>query len=101
MAITIHNNHIENSYNLYQRTTDVYKKNTKETANTPDNQTSPINQTVTSYADQDLKSFLSNDEKRVLKEIFGDLTVDKETSVLYNSINSKELLKGSKIDIRL
>ncbi len=101
MALTIQNNQIDNAYSLYQRTSDLYKKNTKDRQTLPANQANKEAESVRTLTSKDLKSFLSNDEKKVLKEVFGDLSVDKESILLYNSPNSINLLKGSKIDIKL
>ena len=49
----------------------------------------------------ELKDFLSSDEKKVLKEVFGDLAVDKYSNNFYNSSKSTDLVKGSQIDIKL
>lgn len=101
MALTINQTQISNSYNQYNRTSDIYKKHSPEKNFQSQNQPSRHIDTVRSMSNQDLKSFLSIDEKKVLKEVFGDLSVDKEVDVLYNSPHAIELLKGSKIDIRL
>jgi hypothetical protein len=49
----------------------------------------------------DIREFLSADEKRTLREVFGDLALDKNTHSKYNGTQNIDFLKGSQIDIRL
>lgn len=102
MALTINSTNITNQYNIQQKYAEVYKKNSKEQNNLiSDNKPNPELEEIRDISNKDLKNYLSVDEKKVLKEVFGDLSVDKETLNIYNSSRSAELLKGSKIDIRL
>jgi hypothetical protein len=102
MALTINSDVISNQYSIQQKYADVYKKNSKENPNSlPDNKPNTVMNDIRDISNADLKNFLSVDEKKVLKEVFGDLSVDKESLNLYNSSKSAELLKGSKIDIKL
>jgi hypothetical protein len=50
---------------------------------------------------RDIREFLSADEKRTLREVFGDLALDKNTHSGYNGTQNIEFLKGSQIDIKL
>ena len=49
----------------------------------------------------DILEYLSVDEKRVLREVFGDFNVDKNTPSGYYGTKYSDFLKGSQIDVRL
>ncbi|HOD53677.1 MAG TPA: hypothetical protein PKJ08_04050 [Candidatus Cloacimonadota bacterium] len=102
MAISNVQSHLSNTSNIYQKYTELYKSNnpTKQQV-IPENQPNTQILEIRDISSSELKDFLSNDEKKVLKEVFGDLSVDKQTIPYYNSLKSTELLKGSQIDIKL
>ena len=49
----------------------------------------------------DILEYLSVDEKRILKEVFGDFNLDKNTSSSYYGTKYSDFMKGSQIDVRL
>ena len=49
----------------------------------------------------DILEYLSVDEKRVLKEVFGDLNVAKNMPNGYYGTKYSDFMKGSQVDIRL
>jgi hypothetical protein len=49
----------------------------------------------------EIRDYLTVDEKRVLKEVFGDLNVDKNTTTPYSQMRYSEFLKGTQLDVRL
>jgi len=100
MAITITNNYSNPQVSVLQKFHNAYKNNEVDKKNTAKNN-SPENLQRVEVQANDIREYLSVDEKRVLKEVFGDFNVDKNTNVLYNSTRSVDLLKGSQIDIRL
>jgi len=102
MAINNIQTQQSNAGNIYQKYTEKYR------ASKPEKKEIKISQKSNPHLDEmrdlspsELKDFLSSDEKKVLKEVFGDLAVDKYSNNLYNSSKSTDLLKGSQIDIKL
>ncbi|MCB5250113.1 MAG: hypothetical protein RBS16_00965 [Candidatus Cloacimonadales bacterium] len=102
MAINNIQSNLSNSVNIHQQYSDRFKTNKTE------NQKPTIQPNSNNHLDKirnldpsELKDFLSVDEKKVLKEVFGDLAVDKYSNIFYNNTRSIDLLKGSQIDIKL
>lgn len=100
MALTIQNHNIQSQLTPLQHITDTYKKSdsNKEKIEVK-NQPKVEEELTTNIINTDLKQYLSKDELRVLKEVFGDETVVANTP--YNNEGAKKLLIGSRIDIRL
>lgn len=102
MALTINQASISNQYNIQQKYAEMYKQNNKQKVeSTTQNEAHQSIEDLRDIGSSSLKNFLSSDEKKVLKEVFGDLSVDKQSQHLYNSTQLSKLLIGSKIDIKL
>ena len=102
MAISNIQSHLSNTTNIFQKYAEQYKSNNsvKQQTNTQNQPGNHLND-IRNISCSELKDYLSSDEKKVLKEVFGDLSIDKHTTRFYNSTQSTELLKGSQIDIKL
>jgi len=100
MALNITNNYSNPQVSILQKFHNAYKNNEVEKKVTHKNNLSEITQPTDIQANE-IREYLSVDEKRVLKEVFGDLSVDKKTNTPYSCTKSVDFLKGSQIDIRL
>jgi hypothetical protein len=102
MAINITSDYTNPQYATLQKYQNVYKKpEMQHKAAISANQPHKDIENVRDINTNDIREFLTNDEKRVLKEVFGDLNVDKNTTTPYNDTRYADMLKGSQIDIRL
>ena len=102
MAINITSNFSDPSVFMMQKFHNVYKKNVDEkVAVGKNNAKDHISEENVQKISSDVREYLSVDEKRVLKEVFGDLEVEKNNSNPYHSGRYTEFLKGSQLDIRL
>ena len=100
MPISISSNYNPPSVNLLQKFHNSYSRGVEEKANISNPiKSEPILEEV--QAPQKLQEFLSADEKRVLKEVFGDLNVDKNVYNPYNGTKFAYIFKGSQLDIKL
>jgi hypothetical protein len=100
MPITITNNYTPPNVNLLQSYHNSYKKNVEEKAVVSNpHKTEAIKEE--NFTQNKLQEFLSVDEKRVLKEVFGDLNVDRNVYNPYNGTKFAYIFKGSQLDIRL
>ena len=100
MAINITSNFTGNNYAVMQKFQNVYKKNeVNEKVSTKNPMIENTNETID--FNNNIREYLSNDEKKILKEIFGEISVDKNNSIKYNGPEFVDFLKGSKIDVKL
>ena len=100
MAINIVSSYSNPQLSAMQKFHNVYKKSVDEKAALPKNDVQEVsfnNENITN----DIREYLSVDEKRVLKEVFGDLDIDKNNPSPYSVPKYSELLKGSQLDIRI
>ena len=97
-----------NNHNSYPVSTELnkyhnaYKKNIDEKVHSTKSVTKDgyKSENVTD-GNYEIRDYLSIDEKKVLREVFGEFeTEKKETNVFYNK-NNHEMMKGSKLDIKL
>lgn len=100
MAINISNNYSNSQVSLMQKFHSVYQKNVEEKVSKPQNNINEDSQ-LRDISSKDIREYLSVDEKRVLKEVFGDLNVDKNSSSPYSHSKYMDFFKGSQIDIKL
>jgi len=100
MALNITNNYINPQATVLQKFHNAYKNNEVEKKVAQKNNLLEIMQPADIQANV-IREYLSVDEKRVLKEVFGDLSVDKNTNTPYSGTKGVDFLKGSQIDIRL
>ncbi|MCL2063049.1 MAG: hypothetical protein FWG98_01575 [Candidatus Cloacimonetes bacterium] len=102
MAINITNNYTNPQVTVMNKFHNAYKKNVDEKVAMPKNNAKDhISDENVNKISSDIREFLSIDEKKVLKEVFGDSNVEKNISSPYNSTRYSDFLKGSQIDIRL
>ena len=102
MAINITSNYSNPQVSIMNKFHNVYKKNIDEKVAMPKNNAkSHISDENVNNISSDIREYLSIDEKKVLKEVFGDLNVDRNTTTPYNSTRYSDFLKGSQLDIRL
>ena len=100
MAINITSNYTSNNVNLMQKFHSNYKKQVDEKAVVSQNEPKDIIPDQKSE-EHKLSEFLSVDEKRVLKEVFGDLSSEKNVYNPYNGTKFAYIFKGSQIDVKL
>ena len=100
MAINITSNYTNTQVSLMQKFHSAYKKSVDEKVAVPKNSAieNDINKENVS---NDIREYLSIDEKKVLKEVFGDENLDKNTTTPYSGLKYTEFLKGTQLDIRL
>ena len=102
MAINITGNYSNPQVSIMQKFHNVYKKSVDEKVAMPKNNAKDhISNENVGNVSNDIREFLSIDEKRVLKEVFGDMDVEKSKNIPYNGIRYSDFLKGSQLDIRL
>ena len=100
MPISISSNYNPPNVNLLQKFHNTYNKGVDEKAKISNPfKNEPVLEEV--HAPQKLQEFLSADEKRVLREVFGDLNVDKNVFNPYNGTKFAYIFKGSQLDIKL
>ena len=100
MSITITSSYSNPQLSVMQKFHNIYKNNVDEKSVVQKNDAQGI-KNIGDMSMKDIREFLSVDEKRVLKEVFGDSNIDKNTINPYSSTSYAEILKGSQIDIRL
>ena len=100
MAINITSNYSNPQTLVYQKFHNAYKNSVDEKKVTQKNNPTENSQ-VADIKENSIRDFLSVDEKRVLKEVFGDFNVDKNSGIQYGASKNVDFLKGSQIDIRL
>ena len=102
MAINITSNYTNPQMSISNKFHNVYKKTVDEKVAMPKNNAKDhISDENVHKISSDIREFLSVDEKKVLKEVFGDLKVENNNSSPYNSTRYSDFLKGSQLDIRL
>ncbi len=101
MAINILNNYQNTQSSIMQKYHDIYKTNNDEKIVKQKNINKSNVVELPEISKKDLREYLSVDEKRVLKEVFGDLNVDKNSHTPYNHSRSFDFFKGSQIDVKL
>ena len=100
MAINITSNYTSNQVNLLQKFHNNYQKNIDEKVALPQNE--PKESIIAQKTDSHkLQEYLSVDEKKVLKEVFGDLNVEKNVYNPYNGTRFAYIFKGSQLDVKL
>jgi len=100
MAISITSNYANPQVDLMKKFHSVYKNSVDEKAVVQKNSPRETKKTI-EMSSNDIREYLSVDEKRVLREVFGDAEMDRKGINPYHNTNSVELLKGSQLDIRL
>ncbi|MCL1827318.1 MAG: hypothetical protein FWG20_04675 [Candidatus Cloacimonetes bacterium] len=101
MSITINNNVSGYSSALTDKLNTLYKKNVDEKVPVKKNSTNEESVKIRDISTNDIKQFLTADEKKVLREVFSDLEVDKNTSTPYSNMQYAEFLKGTQLDVKL
>lgn len=101
MAINIQSNYQNPQALMLKKYHEAYKKEVSENKVKPSNDKAKTDRELPEINKSNLRDFLSSDEKRVLKEVFGDLNVDKNTTIPYNHSNSLVFFKGNHLDIKL
>ena len=100
MPISITSSYTPPNVNLLQKFHNTYQKTVDEKAVV----SSSVRQEKVSEVDitqNKLHEYLSVDEKRALKEIFGDLNIDKNVYNPYNGTKFAYIFRGSQIDVKL
>jgi len=104
MPINITSNYSNPQQAIMQRFKDSYKQDTIQEKTLAKNNPLPIQNTppdLQNINSNNIHDFLSVDEKRTLKEVFGDFNLDKKTIPQYNGSRYTDFLKGSQIDVKL
>jgi len=101
MSITINNNYVSSQTNLLDKLNNMYKKNVDEKVPIIKNCTNQEKGRNHDVIGTDIRQYLTVDEKKVLKEVFADNHLDKNTNTLYNKSEYTEFLKGTQLDVRL
>ena len=101
MAITIHSNYVSPQSGLTEKFNNIYKKNVDEKVAVLKNSTSSETAKIRQMSNNDIREYLTADEKKVLKEVFGDVNVDKNTATPYSNSRYAEFLKGTQLDVKL
>jgi hypothetical protein len=83
--------------NLLQKFHNSYQKAVDEKA-VVSNSASTVDENITQSK---IQEYLTIDEKRVLKEVFGDQNVDRNVYNPYNGTKFAYIFKGSQLDIKL
>jgi len=101
MAINILSNYQNTQSSVLQKYHEIYKNKTDDNPVKSRNINQANDIELPEVSKKDLREYLSVDEKRVLKEVFGDFNVDKNNYTPYNHSQSFDLFKGSQIDVKL
>jgi hypothetical protein len=101
MSITITSNYSNPQASILDKYNNIFKKTVDDKAVVLKNSTSLENISARDLSAKDMREYLTADEKRVLKEVFGDLNVDKNTTNPYNSTRYSDFLKGTQLDVKL
>jgi hypothetical protein len=100
MSLTIYNSSVRQSGNYQKRITNLYKKK-----NSIVDKTEKINNNtrkdlqIRDAKKDELLDYLSSDEKKILKEIFG--SNNNESKLNFQKKTAITLLIGSKLDVKL
>jgi len=104
MPINITSNYSNPQQAIMQRFKESYKQEPTPEKTLVQNNPMPIQNTppdLKNISSNNIQDFLSPDEKRTLKEVFGDFNLDKKTIPQYNGSKYTDFLKGSQIDVKL
>jgi len=104
MPINITSNYSNPQQAIMQRFKESYKQEATPEKAIVQNNPLPIHNTppdLKNISSNNIQDFLSVDEKRTLKEVFGDFNLDKKTIPQYNGSKYTDFLKGSQIDVKL
>jgi len=104
MPINITSNYANPQLAIMQRFQKTYKPDdTPEKVHVKNNSLANKENTNELYNinSNDIRDYLSTDEKRLLKEVFGDSQLDKNSILGYNVTKFSDTLKGSQIDVKL
>jgi len=104
MPINITSNYSNPQLAIMQRFQKTYKpEETPEKVHVKNNSHQHNNNAkdLSNINSNDIRDYLSNDEKKLLKEVFGDLNLDKISVVGYSATKFSDTLKGSQIDVKL
>jgi hypothetical protein len=100
MPLNITSNYTPVSTNLLQKFHSSYQKPVDEKAIVSNSvKSEPVIEE--NISQNKIQEFLTIDEKRVLKEVFGDVNVDKNVYNPYNGTKFAYIFKGSQLDIKL
>gem|GEM_PF-2162822 len=105
MAINVTNNFVNSQMSSIQKFHNIYKKNIDEKVPTPKNNAlgnkDAFMLSNAGNSNNDMREYLTLDEKKVLKEVFGDFELDKNSATPYSGTRNIDFLKGIQIDMRL
>jgi hypothetical protein len=104
MPINITSNYSNPQFAIMQKFQNTYKQNNIAEKAVVQKSEPIINRNIADIRDinsNDIRDYLSVDEKRTLKEVFGDFNVDKNIVPGYNGVKYSEFLKGNQIDVKL
>ena len=100
MAISVLSNYNSTDVNVLKKFHNAYKKSVDEKVNISQI-THSTNILTNDFTDNKIQEYLTADEKRVLREVFGDNNIDKHILSPYTGTKLAYIFKGSQIDIRL
>jgi len=104
MPLTINSEYANPQFAVMQKFQNTYKKDLVEEKAVVDKSNSTPRDNIANLRDvsgNDILEYLSVDEKRVLREVFGDFNVDKNMPSGYYGTKYSDFMKGSQIDVRL
>ena len=101
MAITINSNYVSPQTALAEKFNNIYKKSVDEKVPVLKNSTNAETAKIRDMSNNDIRDYLTVDEKKVLREVFGDMNVDKNTATPYSNARYSDFLKGTQLDVRL
>jgi hypothetical protein len=101
MAINVNSNYASNNYEVMKKFQEVYKKNTPTEKISVKNSNNINTEIMRELDEKNIREYLTVEEKILLKEVFGDINLDKNSNFQYSGTKFSTFLKGSQIDIKL
>jgi hypothetical protein len=101
MPLTINNTYFNTPQTLTDKLNNLYKKNVDEKTPILKNSTNPEIAKMREVKSNDIRQYLTVDEKKVLKEVFNEEGVDGKTTTPYQKNEYTEFMKGTQLDVKL
>ncbi len=100
MSLTVYNSPVKQSLNFQKKISGIYQKKNSFIDNTEKiNNNTRKDLQIRDAKKDELLDYLSSDEKKILKEIFG--SNKNESKLNFQRKTAINLLKGSKLDVKL
>jgi len=101
MSINIISNYVNPKNAIFERYQGLNNQKIEQKVTVAKPIINPEFDQIRDLSSNEIRDYLTIDEKKALKEVFGDFNLDTNTVSPYNSPKYMEMFKGTQLDIRL